>query len=64
LYGKIRRKSRKSTKSLGHLHKKTKKAKILVRLEDFSFLILLRFDGICFQEAPFSLRAFLIYDVV
>jgi len=32
----------------GHLHKKTKKAKILIITKDFGFLILLRFYLLCF----------------
>ena len=33
---------------MGHLHKKTKKAKILIITKDFGFLILLRFYLLCF----------------
>ena len=33
---------------MGHLHKKTKKAKILIIIKDFSFLILLKFNLLYF----------------
>jgi len=32
----------------GHLHKKTKKAKIFIMTKDFGFLTLLRFYLLCF----------------
>ena len=38
----------KKTRHYGHLHKKTKKAKILIMTKDFGFLIILRFYLICF----------------